>query len=370
MARESGRAGLVRLRRAIDGIDRQLVQLLHHRLELAREIGDIKRDSSTRHYVPWREKAVLERVLRYNKDLFPPDVLTLIYREILSVGRAAQSPITVGFPGTEGSLAHLAAREQFGASTRLRAVPDLSSVLEAVASGGATYGIVPLEVSVEGIGSRSLELFLDSDLFITAEYFIRVPLVLASCSRRRKIRRVLGQEILLADSRAWIARHVPGAQLVVRPTVGDAAREAQEDPAAATVCPPFTARHFDLHIRKEGVSGHKERQVRYLTAGKTMPAATRADKTTIAFTVVDRVGILRETLQAFTRRRINISFLESYFPSRTLPTTTFFADFMGHASDRQIQSVLSELRKHCSFVKVLGSYPVFESRTAATPTCS
>ena len=35
----------------------------------------------------------------------------------------------------------------------------------------------------------------------------------------------------------------------------------------------------------------------------------------------------------------------------------FFVDCDGHTSDRKVPKAIAELSQHCSFVKVLGSYP-------------
>ncbi len=363
MADGADKATLSRLRRRIDKIDQELLGLLQERHEAARQVAVLKRNTGRDRYIPSREKQILKKILSINAGKLPPAAVEGIYRDILGLCRQSEKPLVVAFPGPEGSVTHAAGRAQFGFSTRLIAVPGISAVLEEVASQRADYGIVPLETSTEGIGAHALEYFLESDLKISAEFYWKLNLTVAGTRRpgKRKPARLFVQELLYAMNRPWISEAFPGVEVEQLPSVAWAAREALKAPGTLALCPRFTAESYGLEVLAEAPGNVLAKELRFLTAGRGIPETTRSDKTTVAFTLVDRVGVLDEALRLFKRRKVNLSLLESYYPSKTLPTVTFFADFVGHSSDRRIQQLLEDLRKLTSFVKVLGSYPVFRS---------
>ncbi|MBI4870059.1 MAG: chorismate mutase [Candidatus Riflebacteria bacterium] len=355
----SPRANLARLRRLIDDADRQLLELLIRRYGLAGEVAALKRGAGVERYIPWRELQILRRIETLNAGRLPQAVLAGIFRDILGLCRQSREPLTVTFPGPAGSLAHAAATAQFGFATRLEPAAGLADVFERVTQQRAHYGVVPLETASEGLGARALEYFLESDLTITAEHFWKLMLVVAGSRVRGHPRRLHVPEAVYALSRPWLRETFPRASMATGPSVAWAAQAAAAEPGSAAVCPELTAEVHGLQVVRRAPGPALAPELRFLTAGRSMPEVTRADKTTIAFSLADRVGILEETLGLFRRHRINLTFFESYYPSRTLPTATFFADFIGHSTEAGIQRVLGDLRRLTSFVKVLGSYPVF-----------
>jgi chorismate mutase/prephenate dehydratase len=346
-------------RRALDRIDSHILRLLHERLDHVREIGRLKHRMSSGTWVPAREKAILERLVKENRGKFPENALSYIFREIFSISRQQEKPIQVVYYGQPGSLTHAAATEQFGSSTEYAPSGSLEEVFDRVGGSGMDYGFVPVDVSCEGIVSHSLEIFLRTDLRICAEYFMNLELVLATSGGRR-IKALYMQPQVYGLVREWIGLNLPtGIRVEMVPESREAGAACQSRPGAACITQPFTARYFGLKILKERIPYGPQRQLRFLTAGREIPRATSSDKTTIAFSVADRVGVLEETLRPFRRHKVNLSFLESYPASKASPTVTFFMDVMGHMDQPVVVRAVDELRKSCAFVKVLGSYPVF-----------
>lgn len=351
---------LAPIRREIDEIDLGLLELLHRRLELVRSVGEIKRATDRGAWVPSREKRILDRLLRENRGKYPERALAEIFRAIFSVSRREERPETIAYYGAPGSMAHQAAEEQFGTSADYESVGSLEEVFDRVAAGRVHFGVVPPEISREGLVTHSFELFLRSDLKICAEYFTRLHLTLSAAAKRRSYRRVYLQPQVLGHVREWLPGHVRGYEIKITSTSREAAELAASDPQGACICPPFAARHHHLKIIEPDIPYGAPIHLRFLVAGRTVSEATREDKTTIAFSLTDRMGALEKALIPFRKRRINITFLESYPVSRVSPTVTFFADVIGHQEEERLVKAVGELRRSCAFVKVLGSYPVFK----------
>src|SRR5437667_12231952 len=96
---------------------------------------------------------------------------------------------------------------------------------------------------------------------------------------------------------------------------------------------------------------------RFLVLGRQCSPPTGHDRTSLMISITDRVGALHSALAAFRRYRINMTKIESRPSKRKAWEYFFFIDCDGHLSDQKVAKAIAELELHCSFVKVLGSYP-------------
>ena len=101
--------GLNVLRSQIDTIDRELVDRMNQRAELAQQIGHLKQSSGQQTYDPSREETVLERVTGSNKGPLSNDSLKAVYRELISGSRAIEQHLRVAHLGPAWTYSHLAA---------------------------------------------------------------------------------------------------------------------------------------------------------------------------------------------------------------------------------------------------------------------
>lgn len=348
------------IRTSLDEVDSSILTLLHRRIQLVREVGKIKEGLAAKSWAPAREKNILERLLRENRGVYPERGLRQIFLEVFSTSREQERPMKVGYFGLPGSLTHAAVVEQFGSSTKYQPGDSIEQVFDRVDAGDLDYGFVPVEVSCEGIVSSSLEVFLRSDLKICAESFLSLELCLATTKSRKAIRRVFMQPQVFGLVREWIGMEMPkNVEVVMVAESREAGAACQAEPGSACITQGFTARYFGLKVVRERIPYGPARRLRFLAAGKELPRATSSDKTTIAFSLTDKVGVLEEALKPFRRHRVNLTFLESYPQSKASPTVTFFADILGHFEQQRIAEAVEELRGSCAFVRVLGSYPVF-----------
>src|SRR3972149_7089843 len=65
-------------------------------------------------------------------------------------------------------------------------------------------------------------------------------------------------------------------------------------------------------------------------------------------------------LKIFTDCGINLTKIESRPSRKKMWEYIFFVDIEGHIEDEKIKKALDELEQQCTFLKVLGSYPVGE----------
>jgi chorismate mutase/prephenate dehydratase len=171
------------------------------------------------------------------------------------------------------------------------------------------------------------------------------------------IERVYSHPQALAQCRMWLAKNVPGAQLVQTTSTAAAAREALGDERGAAIASTLAAELYGLEVLREGLHDRPENATRFFVLGKSDGPPTGSDKTTIAFSVKDGRGALRYVLGVFDDAGINLTRLESR-PSRLKRWDyVFLADLEGHREDPAVAGALPELAARCAMVKVLGSYP-------------
>lgn len=78
------------------------------------------------------------------------------------------------------------------------------------------------------------------------------------------------------------------------------------------------------------------------------------------FSIKDRVGALHDMLVPFKKHRINLTKIESRPSKKKAWDYYFFMDLEGHRDNPVIKKAILELENQCTFLKVLGSYPIGE----------
>ena len=176
---------LEKLRRELDGIDDQVLELLNKRTRIVLDIAHIKRNRNAKFYSPERERSILQRLANLNKGPFPdcrPE--SSIQGNPLGLfvsRRAAES----GLSGTPCDIRRYGAIRHFGSSTEFVPVGTIKDVFDAVESGKADRGR-PQENSTEGVISYTIDLFMEYDLKISAEVMLRITHNLLSKSGTRQ----------------------------------------------------------------------------------------------------------------------------------------------------------------------------------------
>jgi chorismate mutase/prephenate dehydratase len=84
---------------------------------------------------------------------------------------------------------------------------------------------------------------------------------------------------------------------------------------------------------------------------------TGQDRTSIVFSIKDKIGALHDMLAPFSRHRINLTKIESRPSKKKAWDYYFFVDFLGHRNDQRVRTALDELEGMCKYLRVLGSYP-------------
>jgi prephenate dehydratase len=276
------------------------------------------------------------------------------------------------FLGPEGTFTEAALRQVLPAGAEARPVPTVDAALAAVRAGDAEAAVVPIENSVEGGVSATLDALAGgSALRITREMLVPITFVLAARpgTALADVRRVASHPHGWAQCRGWVARSLPEATYVpALSTAGAAEGLAGADDVSydAALCAPLAAERFGLEVLASDVGDNAAAVTRFVLVQRPgpLPDPTGADKTTlVVYQADDHPGGLLEMLEQFATRGINLSRIESRPTGESLGQYCFSIDCEGHIGDARVGEALMGLHRTCREVVFLGSYP----RADATP---
>jgi len=350
------------LRKKVDSIDKKIIQLLNSRANTAKTIAKTKLKAGKSIYSPDRELEVLKRINVLNKGPLASVGLQSIYREIMSSSLSMCKPLRVAYLGPEASFSNLAALKRFGSQLKYVPCASITDVFEGVERGNADYGVVPIENSIEGAVSYTLDMFVDSDLKICSQIILDIAHnLLANCAKD-KIKRVYSNPQVFGQCRIWLQENLPGVEKIEVSSTTRAAQIAAKEKNSACIASLLAGKVYKLRARACGIEDSPHNITRFLVIGKTDVAATKYDKTSILFSIKDRVGALHDMLLPFKKYQINLTKIESRPSKKKAWDYYFYLDLEGHRDSPKVKKALSELETKCKFLKILGSYPIYENK--------
>ena len=252
----------------------------------------------------------------------------------------------------------LASLKHFGSSVRAVSEESLQDVFEAVAKEKATFGVVPIENSIEGSVDRTLDFLIDFDVKIWAEVYLRVSHdLLSKTGRAEDIQKIYSHPQAFGQCREWLRRNFPHVPLIETVSTAKAAKLASEEASAAAIATSLAASLHGLKVIASQIEDHLQNYTRFLVLGRKTSGRTGKDKTSILFSIPHVPGSLYRALQILSERRINLTKIESRPMRGKSWEYLFFVDFEGHVEDSDIEAAIKELNQNLLYVKVLGSYP-------------
>jgi chorismate mutase / prephenate dehydratase len=344
-------------RKAIDRYDAQIVKLLNERTKHVLAIGEIKLKAGEEIYAPHRERAVLQRICRRNEGPITNDSLRAIYREIMSSALSLEKSLTVAYLGPEATFTHQAAIQRFGSSLRYSPQKTITDVFTEVSKRRADYGVVPVENTTEGAVYHTLDMFVDSDLKIVAQIVLPVQHCLLSKCRRSQIKKLYAHPQSLGQCRGWVQANLPRVEIIETSSNARSAEFAARERDSAAIAGALAAEKYGVPILELDIQDNAANATRFLVLGRQCGPPTGNDRSSLMFSITDRPGALYSALAPFRRYRINMTKIESRPSKRKAWEYFFFVDCDGHAEDRKVSKAIALLGEHCSYVKVLGSYP-------------
>lgn len=354
---------LASLRGEIDRIDRELVELLNRRAEIAVQIGQVKERDGREVWSPAREDEVISKALEVSRGPLPPETLRLIFRELMSGSRAIQRPLRVASLGPRYSYSYLAAVARFGNAVEHVPVGSITAVFEEVNRRHVQFGLVPLENSTDGRIADTLDMFTRMpNLKIRAEVKLRIHHCLLGKCEWSQIQRVYSKAQALSQCRHWIGKNLPHARVVDVVSTAAAAEHAAREEFAAAIASAQAAEGYGLTVLAANIEDQRNNLTRFaVIAEQAESHSTGRDKTTLMLRLPNNAGALAKAIEPLAKHGVNMTWIESFPATDNLPdrdpTYLFFVDIEGHTEDDEVRKAIDAVHKRCERLEVLGSYP-------------
>ncbi|GLB66736.1 prephenate dehydratase [Arthrobacter mangrovi] len=249
----------------------------------------------------------------------------------------------------------------------------MDSALELVRTGRAAAAMVPIENSVEGGVSATLDaIATGGPLMILGEQLVPIRFVLAARPGLglSRVRRVSTHSHAWAQCRQWSSANIPDAEYIPASSTAAAAVGllAADCPYDAAICAPLVAEQRGLNVLAEGIGDVEDAVTRFILVGLPgpLPAPTGSDKTTLVVPLPkDHPGALMGILEQFASRGVNLSRIESRPTGQFLGDYFFSIDIDGHLAEERVADAVRGLHRLSPGLRFLGSFPRADRRRSA-----
>jgi len=272
------------------------------------------------------------------------------------------------FQGEPGANSHIACRQAFPDAEPVPC-PTFEDALNAVASGEADLGMIPIENSLAGRVADIHHLMPGAGLNIVAESFLPISNLLLALRgvTLAEVRSVESHIMALGQCRNFIRKL--GVRAIVAADTAGAAREVAErgERSCAAIASKLAAEIYGLDILAADIEDDAHSTTRFIVLSREARRARQADGpvlTTFVFQVRNIPAALYKALGGFATNGVNMTKLESYMLEGTFSATQFYADVEGHPDDRGLTLALEELAffSQRDSLKILGVYPAHPFR--------
>ena len=374
------------LRRDIDTIDRELVELFRRRMDVTARVGEYKKERGIPVLDQERERQVLQNKGELAGEALRPAVITL-YQTIMALSRRQQRDLMgqgadnpgvlrwreaqdrarppvpsprVVYQGVPGAYSEQAAVNFFGDGVDTAGLEQFEDCFLALREGRADYAVLPIENSSTGAIRQIYDLLTQYECYMVGETTVKVEHCLMALpgASLDAITHVYSHEQGLFQCERYLNAHPHWKQVPQADTAGSAQMVAQSgDPTKAAVCSARAAEIYGLEILARAINHNTQNTTRFVVVSPRLELRPGADKISTLFVLPHQAGSLHEVLTVFAVHGLNMVKLES----RPLPGRSwqymFFLEFTGAPGDPAVNDALHELAQTTGEFRVLGWFP-------------
>lgn len=273
----------------------------------------------------------------------------------------------VAYLGPEKTNCYYAARKKFGPRVKYLHAPTVEDVFRMIERKDADFGLVPIENSLEGAVTHTLDRFTDpqrSTAKICGEVDLSIEhhLITLRGTDKSRIRVVYSHPQALAQCRSWLERNLPNVARQETSSTAEAVEALSRDAGGWKSDERGAIGRKELGedptLQSLRIPIERENRTRFLILCLKIPKPGKKNKTSLMFALKDKPGALHDALVPFKENRINLTKIESRPTKRKAWEYVFFVDLMGHESEARVKKAIAGLRRSTAELQVLGSYPL------------
>ena len=372
---------LQEIRKELDVIDRQIVDLYEKRMKLCGDVAEYKISVGKPVYDGEREKQKLEAVRQMAGEEYRQGASEL-FTQLMTISRRLQYRLLaehgqtfdtgfqkidripvegarVVYQGVEGAYSHEAPMAYFGEDADAFHVRTWEEAMRAVEDGRADYGVLPIENSSAGAVSDNYDLLIKYHNCIVAEIFLPVKHALLGVpgGSLEQIHTVFSHPQALMQCSEYLNSHGEWSQISVENTAVAAKKVLEEgDPSQAAVASEAAAKLYGLQILKSGINYNKDNVTRFIVVSRNRVYQKDAAKVSLCFELPHRSGTLYNMLSNFIYNNVNMRMIQSRpIPGRNWEYR-FFVDIEGRLDEPAVANALKGVSEEAANLRILGNY--------------
>lgn len=369
------------LRTQIDAVDEQIVDLYERRMDICRQVAEVKIETGKKVFDRDREKEKIAKVKSLTHTDFNKTGIGELFEQIMSMSRKLQYQLltekgTIGrlpfigvdslgddrvrvvFQGAEGAYSQAAMHQYFGDAVNSFHVDTFRDACCAIEEGSADFAVLPIENSTAGIVNEIYDLLVEFENYIVGEQIIKIEHCLLGVpgGRIEDIRTVYSHPQSLMQSACFLSEH--DWKQISLPNNAFAARKVAEekDPSQAAIAGEYAGRVYGLEVLKKPVNQSDTNSTRFIIITNQKIFRKDAKKVSICFEIPHESGSLYHMLSHFIYNNLNMTKIESRPIEGRNWEYRFFIDFDGNLADSAVKNALRGLRDEARNMKILGNY--------------
>ena len=375
---------LDQIRQNINELDDELLKLFVRRMKLCCDVAEYKAQNGMPVFQSQREREILQRLSKAAPEGLE-SASALLFSQIMDISKCLQQERLTQYkevqyedavddpaaacPGIAGSYSEEACIKAFNGTAKINYYDTFGQVFEAVNSGAADYGVLPIENSTAGGVDGTYDLLERYDTYICGRLSLPVRHVFAAKKGAGKIKKVLSHEQALHQCAHFINEQ--GLTPVTAANTSIAARTVADGDEldAACICSLHCAQLYGLEILGENIADSDENFTRFIVISKTLQISEKADTVSVCLSLPHHSGSLYRLLTRFYFCGLNLTKIES----RPMPPHIkkkigiegfefiFYLDFEGSVLNPSVTKLLDNLEQDCSYYRFLGNYKDIDS---------
>ncbi len=261
----------------------------------------------------------------------------------------------IAYLGPKATFTEEASLKYFHENNNFIPVIRIDDVFRKVINGEADFGVVPVENSIAGTITDTMDLFVTTDLKIYDQVTIEIRQTLLSKYKREKIKKIFSHPNSFYQCSKYIFDNFPKVEYIETTSNAKAAVLALEEPNSASIGPLLCAKEYGLNVLEENINDFKHNETRFFIISKE-PQDKIKKRSMIIFSVPNKPGSLYHALKYFKKHKVNMTKIESRPSKLRKWVYVFIVEYENGSDPKRVNKLITKMKKLCEFFNYLGSY--------------
>lgn len=372
---------LIQIRQEIDQVDKQIVELFEHRMQLAKEVAEFKIQTGKKVFDKEREVEKLRALKELASNDFNKHGIHELFSQIMSMSRKLQYGLissneyelpflgierlnivpetkVVCF-GVQGSYTEQAMEEYFGSDICRSYSSSFKNIMQTIKDGSADYGVLPIENTSTGGIADIYDLLVEFDNYIIGEHIVKIDHALLGLpgATIETIKNVYSHPQGLMQCSKYIENH-GNMKPVECISTADSAKKILNDGdiTQAAIASKRAGSYYGLVVLDEAINHENTNSTRFIIISRKKEFIKTSNKISICFELPHESGTLYNMLSHFIYNNLNMTKIESRPLEGRNFEYRFFVDFEGNLKDAGVKNALYGISEEAVSLKILGNY--------------